>query len=405
MQNKDPKILILYSNPRDSSRLRLDKEHREISRIVEKLNYDSSRIKQLHATTVEDFVSTLRNEQYDVVQFSGHGSDDSIYLEDFFLKKGVKVTAKQIASLLSDACPNLNAAIFISCFSSSSIDKLISVAPYLITVTGLANDDESVTFVKSFYDSYLRNPSIEKAFNSAIANLNYYYKNPSLRPILSRRAKETLVERNIIEISPRKRRTETILVDITDIFEDLEKLDLERDKIYEVMNHKMEIHSWVFKSSRRRAILSLGRYFGIFSWERPNDLVLCERLLKVKPNIDFLTCDVFAGLILSYNDKYVLPYRLVENRDSPNLERDVKNALSEHWHSYKYYFESGDNAVLLSKLNNDQFVISRSFIVNNLRMSDSKIGSNDLKAAILYLEAALSSAHDFIDSLLPIIAE
>ncbi len=88
-----PRILVFYSNPSNSDRLRLDKEDRALDLILERRNIHKSLVHKRHATSVKDFARALRDEDYEIVQFSGHGSNEGIYLEKDQLDGGRLVGA------------------------------------------------------------------------------------------------------------------------------------------------------------------------------------------------------------------------------------------------------------------------------------------------------------------------
>ena len=87
MSNIKSDILILYSNPSDTPRIRLDKEYRVIDKIIERFDIDPRRITRLHATSVNDFVAELQKGDFEIIQFSGHGSGQGIYLESYQIKE------------------------------------------------------------------------------------------------------------------------------------------------------------------------------------------------------------------------------------------------------------------------------------------------------------------------------
>jgi hypothetical protein len=165
MKKKEPRILVFYSTPSNIPRLRLDIEHRAVEQVLRDLHVDSSLVNRLHATTVDDLARSLMEREYEIVQFSGHGTKEGFILEDRNLEKSMFVPAAQIAQILHETSPHLKVAIFLSCYSAESIPELAHAAPYLVTVTGSADDNAAIDFIAQFYSAYLRrdrskNPSI-----------------------------------------------------------------------------------------------------------------------------------------------------------------------------------------------------------------------------------------------------
>ena len=110
------KILILYSNPADTDRIRLDKEHRAIDQVLAARDLPPDTVVRRHATTFNDLTTALAEAEFSIFHFSGHGSSDGIYLEGKSDESEKLVTAERIAALLSKAQPHLKAAIFMCCF-------------------------------------------------------------------------------------------------------------------------------------------------------------------------------------------------------------------------------------------------------------------------------------------------
>jgi hypothetical protein len=215
MKNKNPKVLIIYSNPSNSSRLRLDKEHRSIDQIIDKLNIDSKSITRLHAASIGDFLAELSKDDFEIVQFSGHGSTSGIYLEAEQIDAGEEVSSKRLASLLKGVSSKLKVAIFVSCFSSDSIPDLAGVAPYLITICGPADDIAAIEFVRRFYESFFQHNSVEIAFETAVRLVGVILEQKNIHALLTRRAKELGEERFLLQAFPTG--GDSILVDLTDV--------------------------------------------------------------------------------------------------------------------------------------------------------------------------------------------
>jgi hypothetical protein len=90
------RVLILYSNPSDTQRLRLDKEHRTIDQLLEKLKLPADTINRRHAVTREDLLGVLSEIKYDIIQFSGHGTGECFCLEGENGLSSQTITAEQV---------------------------------------------------------------------------------------------------------------------------------------------------------------------------------------------------------------------------------------------------------------------------------------------------------------------
>ena len=77
-------ILILAANPTNTSRLRLDKEVREIQEGLQRANKrELFKVEQRWAVRWQDFYRAMLDIQPQIVHFCGHGAgEDGIVLED-----------------------------------------------------------------------------------------------------------------------------------------------------------------------------------------------------------------------------------------------------------------------------------------------------------------------------------
>ena len=97
--NKTKKILIVASNPKNTGRLRLDEEIREIEKRRRlSLKRGHFEIFQSWAVRIEDLRSDLLHYKPEIVHFSVHGDLDGILIEDQFGEK-VAITPDFLAEL------------------------------------------------------------------------------------------------------------------------------------------------------------------------------------------------------------------------------------------------------------------------------------------------------------------
>jgi hypothetical protein len=79
---KKTKILIVAANPKDTSRLRLDEEVREIEAALQRSSRRAAfTIKSIWAPRPRDLRRALLDEQPRIVHFSGHGDIDGLALD------------------------------------------------------------------------------------------------------------------------------------------------------------------------------------------------------------------------------------------------------------------------------------------------------------------------------------
>jgi CHAT domain len=389
-----PRILIVYSNPPSSGRLRLDMEHRRVDLAIKRCGLDPSIVDRLHATSIDDLTNALRTRSYEIIQFSGHGSATAIYLENSIHNGSVRLSAEKCAQILLETGTRLRLAIFLSCYSAETVPTLIAGTPYLITVDGAADDEAAIAFIGEFYESFFQHDSINQAF--VRAKLLVEAKGMDLNVFLSRRAEQT-PDRIRLQVFPAPG-LDSILVDVTEAEQDIRNLDIDRQTFYSLLTRKLRIHRWIFDSPTDQTILSIGRYFGVFSWQNARDVVNCQRVIRLRSDVDELTCETWAGLLTWYNDHRADKYRSSLTPAAPEMERHLKESLEDYHRLSDTYFRSKDMSRILRNCVREQYVVSRSLIVKYLEICDSKLHRGELSAVVEYLESILSSLHDLVDA-------
>ncbi len=159
-------ILILASNPIDTSRLRLDEEAREIESCIDRSKYrDNFEVKVKSALRIADLRHALLKEQNNLIlHFSGHGKTDGLVLEDEN-KNAVLVKGKALASLFSLFKEKVKCVVLNACYSefqSRAIRKHIGI---VVGMNKEIGDAAAIEFAKGFYDGIGAGRSFTDSFN------------------------------------------------------------------------------------------------------------------------------------------------------------------------------------------------------------------------------------------------
>ena len=118
------KILILAANPKDTTRLRLDEEVREIKeglRLAKKR--DRFEIEQREAVRIRDLRRALLDCEPQIVHFSGHGEANGIMVEDE-TGNSVLVEPEALAGLFDLFSDQVECVLLNACFSESQADAI-----------------------------------------------------------------------------------------------------------------------------------------------------------------------------------------------------------------------------------------------------------------------------------------
>jgi hypothetical protein len=101
------RVLIVYSNPEDTGRIRLDREHRAVDQAMAESGVSPDCVIRKHAATLKDIASAISDTEFSVFHFSGHGSRKHLHLDTESGQSGEPITAGRIAALISKAQPQL----------------------------------------------------------------------------------------------------------------------------------------------------------------------------------------------------------------------------------------------------------------------------------------------------------
>jgi CHAT domain len=167
------KILLLAANPKNTSRLRLDQEVREIreglrlARQREQFQIDSH-----WAVRTRDFYRHMLDMQPQIVHFSGHGTgQDGIVLEDE-TGKAELLSTEQLSSLFKlFASKGVKCVLLNACYSKEQADAIANHIPYVIGMNQSIGDKAAILFAVAFYDALGAGESIEFAFELGCTQL------------------------------------------------------------------------------------------------------------------------------------------------------------------------------------------------------------------------------------------
>ena len=94
------------------------------------------RFQVLSAVSEHDIFEVLANRTHTILQFSGHGKPDGIFVEEGDGDCSSIVDIDRVERLLRAAQPHLTLSIFLSCYSSEMATRLIQSVPFLISIEG-----------------------------------------------------------------------------------------------------------------------------------------------------------------------------------------------------------------------------------------------------------------------------
>jgi hypothetical protein len=162
---KKTKILIVSANPKNTSRLRLDEEVREIEDGLQRSQRrDQFTVKSTWALRPKDLRRALLDEQPHIVHFSGHGAPKGLVLENA-AGEAVIISPDALEGLFNLFSDNLECVLLNACYSETQAIAIAKRIPYVIGMEEEITDEAALEFAVGFYDALGAGRSIEKAFD------------------------------------------------------------------------------------------------------------------------------------------------------------------------------------------------------------------------------------------------
>ncbi len=158
------KILILAANPKDTARLRLDEEVREIKeglRLAKKR--ELFEIEQREAVRIRDLRRALLDCEPQILHFSGHGEVDGIVLEDE-TGKAIVVEPEALAGLFKLFDKQVECVLLNACYSEAQASAINQHIKYVIGMVKEISDRAAIEFAVGYYDALGAGKSYEDAF-------------------------------------------------------------------------------------------------------------------------------------------------------------------------------------------------------------------------------------------------
>lgn len=147
------KILAVFANPRGSDPLRLGEESRIIRECIERSAHrDRLHCSIHHAARVKDVQRALLEDDYHVVQFSGHATPAGNLTFEDDAGNLRQVPQRALASLLANFS-SIQCVVLNACYSLGQGQLISMGVPFTIAMDGPISDDAARLFTRGFYDA------------------------------------------------------------------------------------------------------------------------------------------------------------------------------------------------------------------------------------------------------------
>lgn len=167
------KILILSTNPKNTSHLRLDEEVREIKNtLLLSPHRNEFEIIAESAVQVDDLTRFLSHHQPTIVHFSGHGTGtDGLALEDDFGQQQL-VSTQSLAKLFDLFQEKVECVLLNACYSK---EQAAAIHQYIDCVVGMnkaIGDKAAIKFSVGFYTALFAQRNYQDCFDMGCTSID-----------------------------------------------------------------------------------------------------------------------------------------------------------------------------------------------------------------------------------------
>lgn len=180
------KILILSANPKDTTRLRLDEEVREIEEGLQRSkNRGQFIIQPKLAVRLRDLRRAMLDNEPQIVHFCGHGEIDGLMVEDDH-GNAILINPDALAGLFELFTDKVECALLNACYSEAQADAINKHIHYVIGMKHGITDKTALEFAIGFYDALGAGKSVEEAFKFGRNAIQLYDIPEDSIPVLKR---------------------------------------------------------------------------------------------------------------------------------------------------------------------------------------------------------------------------
>ncbi len=201
------KILIVSANPKDTSKLRLDEEVREIQVALKRANNrDKFEIITSWAIRVEDLRRALLDHQPTIVHFSGHGSDSTGLVLENNSGQTQLVSTEALARLFKSFQEDVECVLLNACYSETQGNSIHQHIDCVMGMSQAIGDNAAIKFAVGFYDALGAGKPYEVCFELGCASIDLEGIAKSATPVIKIRQRSSLsrLQANAAQTAPVK---------------------------------------------------------------------------------------------------------------------------------------------------------------------------------------------------------
>ena len=198
-------ILILSANPKNTDKLRLDEEVREIQIGLERAKKrDEFEIVTRFALRVSDLRRALLDYEPQIVHFSGHGGgEDGLAVENDVGQMQL-VSTESLANLFRLFQHKIECVVLNACYSETQAEAIYQHIDCVVGMNKIIGDRAAIEFAIGFYDALGAGRSYQEAYEFGCSAINLNNIAESLTPILKLRTRAIADSSPMISPHPTK---------------------------------------------------------------------------------------------------------------------------------------------------------------------------------------------------------
>jgi hypothetical protein len=165
MKKETIKILILAANPKNTDKLRLDEEIREIQAALEQASYrDQFEVVTRWAVRVDDLQAILLNHPPQIIHFSGHGAGEHGLALENELGQMQLVSTDALAGLFKLLGNTVECVVLNACYSEKQAEVIHQHINCVVGMNQAIGDKAAINFARGFYRALGAGKSYDVAF-------------------------------------------------------------------------------------------------------------------------------------------------------------------------------------------------------------------------------------------------
>jgi hypothetical protein len=201
------KILILSVNPKNTDKLRLDEEVREIQIALKLATHRAGfEIATQSALRVDDLRRALLEHQPTIVHFCGHGAGSHGLVLENNSGQMQLVSTESLARLFKSFQEDIECVLLNACYSEAQAAAIHQHIDCVIGMNQPIGDKAAIKFAVGFYDGLGAGRYYKSCFELGCASLDLEGIAESETPVIKirRRQNQTQLQANVVQTDPVK---------------------------------------------------------------------------------------------------------------------------------------------------------------------------------------------------------